>query len=632
MNNRSVAPAPHHHGPNVSHELGIELSSTDAKLMSLGTPLAIMIAATLGCVAACATGFDEPRGSGSTSQDADETEGGDTDAEPAPNPNPDPPVTDPALESDVREILEKHCATCHGPGSANGFDNVTDLTALVTSGKIVPGDPDSSTLYQFMETDYMPPASVELRPTDAEVLRVREWIEAGAPSTDQGGPCENEPIGIRGLFEGMDDDLQTIDGDDRQFIRYLSIAAYHNSGVCPEDLERYVHAASKLANSLSVGFEIIAPRRVGPEGVLLRVDLRDYGWNKAVSELQDKWEAVAAVNPYAVRFEGDIALEVRGETQTDFPFQPLDSFLQLSTRAPLYNEFIELPAQLAVLEETLLGLNVESNIANGVAARAGFRDSGVSFSNRLIERHPVVGGRGYWKSFDFAENSGSSNLFSSPIDFIHAGGEHIFPLPNGLHGYMITNAAGQRIDVGPIEVVQDPLQRTKEVINGISCMACHGAPDPESRLAQGIIRSPADEIRQFVELSSDQFPSDELELVFELYRSPEEFNQLQINDQADYQAALTKAGVPLTLPEPIIETSLGFERDLGLKRVAAELFVTQEKLEFNLVRLDPEFHALFLDIPLARETLDALYLATMCTLSPDFEVRAAAEDCAALGL
>src|SRR5438270_690504 len=112
--------------------------------------------------------------------------------------------------------------------------------------------------------------------------------------------------------------------------------------------------------------------------------------------------------------------------------------------------------------------------------------SGVSSQNRLVDRHPALYGA-YWKSYDFKHNEGKGNLFRFPLGpafgdnpfpnqaFEHAGGEIIFNLPNGLQGYLLVDAKGRRIDVGPADVVADSLRTsgTTEVANGLSCMACH---------------------------------------------------------------------------------------------------------------------------------------------------------------
>src|SRR5262249_58591148 len=112
-------------------------------------------------------------------------------------------------------------------------------------------------------------------------------------------------------------------------------------------------------------------------------------------------------------------------------------------------------------------------------ARAGFNGSGVSRNNRMIERHESAYGA-YWKSYDFAGNAGRKNLFAHPLgpnsddnSFQHDGGELIFNLPTRLPAYLLIDAKGNRIDKGPAEIVSDPKQGDRRVVNGISCMSGH---------------------------------------------------------------------------------------------------------------------------------------------------------------
>src|SRR5207245_10560041 len=106
-------------------------------------------------------------------------------------------------------------------------------------------------------------------------------------------------------------------------------------------------------------------------------------------------------------------------------------------------------------------------------ARTGFIGSGISRNNRVLERHDAMNGP-YWRTYDFdaiPQNlvdrdillADRRNLFAYPLGpgfgdnvFQHAGGEAIFALPNGLHGYILINANNVRLDKGPIAIVSDP--------------------------------------------------------------------------------------------------------------------------------------------------------------------------------
>ena len=63
-----------------------------------------------------------------------------------------------------------------------------------------------------------------------------------------------------------------------------------------------------------------------------------------------------------------------------------DWFAYAASQPPLYDDLMRLPNSFAELAREQ-GVNVEANIRNFVAQRAGFQRSGVSQNNRMIERH-----------------------------------------------------------------------------------------------------------------------------------------------------------------------------------------------------------------------------------------------------
>jgi hypothetical protein len=87
----------------------------------------------------------------------------------------------------------------------------------------------------------------------------------------------------------------------------------------------------------------------------------------------------------------------------------------------------------------------------------------------------------------FRENGGERNLLQRPLGptfdgnpttdlaFRHDGGEIIFSLPNGLQGYYLADARGNRLDTAPIEIVStsDPIEGDNRITAGSSCIGCH---------------------------------------------------------------------------------------------------------------------------------------------------------------
>jgi serine/threonine-protein kinase len=212
-----------------------------------------------------------------------------------------------------------------------------------------------------------------------------------------------------------------------------------------------------------------------------------------------------------------------------------------ATRPPLYHTLLQLPHHAGELERKL-GVDVFANFARDELKRGGFARSGVSGQNRLVERHEGTYGA-YWKSYDFKEGNDRANLPRFPLGpvfprnphpdqaFHHDGGELIFALPNGLHGYLLVNGKDQRIDKGPPDVVSDALKTagTNEIFTGVSCMACH----PHG------MKPFSDEIRVGTTVQGDA-----LRKVRRLYPEAKAMQEFVQVDATKYLAALERATGP----------------------------------------------------------------------------------------
>ncbi|HMP79397.1 MAG TPA: hypothetical protein PKD54_08100 [Pirellulaceae bacterium] len=82
---------------------------------------------------------------------------------------------------DIKPIFEIHCVHCHGPNKAEGF-RIDDRDK--TLGYLEPGDPQSSTLYEFLISDdpdeLMPPPGDHNPLTREQIRTIRNWIRQGA--------------------------------------------------------------------------------------------------------------------------------------------------------------------------------------------------------------------------------------------------------------------------------------------------------------------------------------------------------------------------------------------------------------------------------------------------------------------
>src|SRR5205085_3573537 len=135
------------------------------------------------------------------------------------------------------------------------------------------------------------------------------------------------------------------------------------------------------------------------------------------------------------------------------------------------------------------------------------------------------------------------NLFAYPLGpglgdngFLHAGGEAIFALPNGLHGYFLMNANNVRIDKGPVAIVSDPKRPDRSVEAGVSCMGCH---------ISGILPKD-DQIRDHVVKNARAFSRTDADIVKALYVPKERMRKLMEEDAERYKQAIEKTGARLS--------------------------------------------------------------------------------------
>jgi tetratricopeptide (TPR) repeat protein len=481
------------------------------------------------------------------------------------------------LAQRARVILETNCHRCHGQGGTNegGFNFVLDAAQLTSRKKVVPGDAGRSKLYRRLvsKDDPMPPEDEKVRPSKDDIAILKQWIDAGAPGTETSN-ARRAFLSTADVVRAIRDDLAgKVAERDRRFTRYFILTHLHNAGQSEDELQSYRHGLSKLVNSLSWGRRVVVPRPIDEARSVFRIDLRDYQWNEKV------WEAILGVNPYGVSPATGPARECVEFTQCRLPYVRGDWFVAAASRPPLYHDVLQLPRTEQELE-ALLRVDVAEDLRQERVARAGFNSSGVSRNNRLIERHEA-GAVTYWKSYDFASNTGRQNLFAHPLGpadddnaFHHDGGEIIFNLPNGLQAYMLVTGAGKRIDKGPTTIVSDPRRPDRAVENGLSCMSCH---------AKGLIEK-SDQVRDHVQKNAAAFPQVEIDTVLALYPPRDRFTELLRGDARRFQEAVAATGAPLSATEPVAALALRFEAELDLSLAAAEAGVTSEDLRKALQR------------------------------------------------
>ena len=441
------------------------------------------------------------------------------------------------LAQQVYAIFQQSCLNCHGASGAFKETLLIDRTALIDTNVVIPGDPENSEFYKRLlgPTENGPQMPLNLPPLSPEAVEtVARWITTGAP--DWNVPHDINFITTDAILDTIRNHLKSLAPFDRPSARYFTMTHLYNAGESPETLSDYRIALSKLINSLSWKLEITNPISIDAAQTIFYIDLRHYKWNTTT----DVWPQIEQVYPYNIAFDPETQAgllekltQLQTETGSTVPFVHADWFLATASLPPLYHDILGLPETDSVLEAQL-GVNVASHItdAPGIDVwRAGFNDSGVSENNRVVERHTSSYGA-YWKSYDFAGNVGSQNIFTHPLDFTHDGGEIIFNLPNGLQAYLLVDANGNRLNDAPIEIVSNPAASDPTVKNGLSCIGCH---------TQGM-KTFTDSVRAAIE--QDDNPPYNKAQALRLYPEQSVLDALVAKDTLKFQQALEKIGGP----------------------------------------------------------------------------------------
>ena len=171
---------------------------------------------------------------------------------------------DKKLAQQAQTVLKTHCYRCHGQdGSIEGSMNyVTDLAKLVARKKVVPNDLKGSRLFRRVDEGTMPPPDENPRPSAAEIVVLKKWIEAGSPT---GEVIAHTAITQADVYAAILADLETMDKRARRFQRYFSLSHLSNAGLSDEELQTYRNAAREAGEQPLVGFEDRQPGSGGRE-------------------------------------------------------------------------------------------------------------------------------------------------------------------------------------------------------------------------------------------------------------------------------------------------------------------------------------------------------------------------------
>jgi hypothetical protein len=507
---------------------------------------------------------------------------------------PDDPVANPGdstseielARAAAENVLRANCGGCHGPqltpaAARAGMNFIDDIDELVNQGKIVPLDSAGSPVVSRMKEGSMPPLGTNgPRPSERDISLVEQFVDNPLfwPEYRPAASCQGQLMTFDDLYREISGDIFDVDDNDRPFTRYITLMNRYNAGACSETLDRDRFAILKVVNMLSTRASIGQPEAIDENKLIYRINIRDYDWDRDINGFPDGWEAIIAESPYAIPFVGDQANDVREDTGTDVPVMNADALLDVAALGDLYYALIgiDVNSSLADFVANDLAIDVQDNLEDGEAVRAGTTRSAISREDRVVERHELGRRPGaYWQTFDFASDQANESIFTEPFTFNQGGTQAIFTL-----GFIIADENDNI--VAETNLLLDTFQDDFVVRTAVSCSNCH---------AQGF-NMVTDEVRPFVNGNRRDFNRDEFEIVNEVYLDPADFAEVIEADSALFQTSLERAGLPSTGGDPVAGAYLRFNDEVDLTTAAGELGVTEEELRDELNLLDPRLSVL----------------------------------------
>src|SRR5262249_12706470 len=213
------------------------------------------------------------------------------------------------------------------------FGYVLDRDKLIARGKVVPGSPSESELFQRVESGEMPPPGKGPRPGKDEIALLRRWIEAGAPGMVAVARREFAPDAA--VQRRIRVDCPPPHPPPRRFARYCTLTHLANAGLAEKDLQLARQALGKLVNALSWHPRIARPTPIDPAQTIFRIDLRHYKWTAAL------WDRLATAYPYRLGSGTAEARAVVAATGAELPVLRGDWFVATASRPPLYQDLLQ---------------------------------------------------------------------------------------------------------------------------------------------------------------------------------------------------------------------------------------------------------------------------------------------------
>ena len=496
-----------------------------------------------------------------------------------------PPACNKTQFADVQPVLDQYCAGCHSPittyATAKSWSSEIERRITLPQGN----------------NEHMPQNGSTQLPGD-KVNLLKKWVDDGAPQ-DCSTAATPTTFTEDYLVSVMNADATSINPVDRPFIRYLVTAGAANDGITGDQMQAWIDGLNKGVNMLNTTTQDLIPATpVDSAKVVWRIDVRDYG---------------LTLNDIATIDGGDVNINIVDNTSKGLVLQALlgnngvpekhpwfhaDNFLDIAFRnANVYYALTRVPPKLSDYQKNI-GVDFQGNLSNLEDINfIGSIGQITEQKNRLITR--TIQGRAgqayYWQTFDVNAvpnnvvvngiNEDTKNLFQFPLlpntgkqaagtasvaNFTQDASETIVQLPNGMQGYALWDAQGNRLNAADPNVVidtQTPLGN-KVITVGNTCGRCHNA---------GVIPM-ADTVLAHVNANADQFLSNDVQLVRAVYKEAGVNSALFALDSKQYNANIGKLGIKPG-PDPMSIVTDRFLENWTLTQAAGFLFLTPDQFK-----------------------------------------------------
>ncbi|HVR64271.1 MAG TPA: hypothetical protein VMU50_20365, partial [Polyangia bacterium] len=250
-----------------------------------------------------------------------------------PSTLPPAQVTTDGIPANVSAILQSRCSACHtyGQGDLGGWGSVLDLSRMIDAEVVVPGSPNTSRMIdRVVVRGDMPPQGDRV-PAN-EVTTLKTWISALRRPV-------NQPRADEDILDTIGADVLNLRSLSSDF-RYFSLAHFVDMGRPDAEVTVAKNVLSFLVNSLSRRGTIVPMVPIDAKSSIFRVRLSDLGWSNAL------WDQLTGFYPYCMASDLAAHQALYAQLGTEAPFVRADWLWDTASRAPLYDQLINLPNTL----------------------------------------------------------------------------------------------------------------------------------------------------------------------------------------------------------------------------------------------------------------------------------------------